>query len=345
MREPPFWWSGPGLKAWLLQPAALVYGFVAARRMRRAGARAAIPVFCVGNFVLGGAGKTPAAIAIARLLSDMGERPWFLTRGYGGSLAGPVQVDPKTHRSAQVGDEPLLLARVAPVAVAHDRVAGARLAAESGASVIVMDDGLQNPSLAKDCSIAVVDVRRATGNGFVFPAGPLRAPLRTQRESVDAILLVGDTRAPVSGNGRSVAEGSKPVLRGRIEPEAAVMKSFERRKVLAFAGIGDPEKFFMMLAGAGVEATIERSFPDHHRYTAQEAAELLAECERRNLLPVTTEKDLVRLDRDEPAVARLAAKAVALPVNLVFQDEASIRKILRQALAAARARQDQARSP
>ena len=171
--------------------AAACYGAIAARRMAKAGARAAVPVLCVGNFTLGGAGKTPTALWLAKMLRDAGERPFCLSRGYGGDAAGPkLVVD--TDSAAQVGDEALLLARAAPTIVARDRVAGAEAAAQAGASVIVMDDGLQNPSLAKDFTLAVVDGRRGIGNGCVFPAGPLRAPLAAQLARTDALLVVGD---------------------------------------------------------------------------------------------------------------------------------------------------------
>src|SRR5690348_2940661 len=166
MREPAFWWRKPGLAASLLAPLGALYGAVAARRMRRLGQRARAPVVCIGNLTVGGAGKTPTAIAAAQALREAGAKPAFLTRGYGGRLAGPVAVAP-THDAADVGDEPLLLARVAPTVVARDRVAGAIAAVEAGADVIVMDDGFQNPALAKDLSLLVVDGRRGIGNGKV----------------------------------------------------------------------------------------------------------------------------------------------------------------------------------
>src|SRR5262245_17091229 len=173
MREPPFWWRAAGIEALLLAPAAAVYGAVAVRRLARKGTRAAVPILCVGNPTVGGAGKTPLALAAARLLQAAGERPVFLSRGYGGRLAGPVEVDPDWHLASAVGDEPLLLGRVAPAIVARDRVAGATMAVAAGASVIVMDDGFQNPSLEKDVAILVVDAGRGIGNGKVVPAGPL----------------------------------------------------------------------------------------------------------------------------------------------------------------------------
>jgi len=164
MRAPRFWWEKPGAMAALLSPFASVYGAIAARRLEQPGTRVGIRVICVGNPTVGGAGKTPAAMMIARLLIDAGERPYFLTRGYGGRLAGPVVVE-AGHTAVQVGDEPLLLARIAPTVVAANRVAGAQLAREKGATVIVMDDGFQNPSLVKDFSILVIDGVRGTGNG------------------------------------------------------------------------------------------------------------------------------------------------------------------------------------
>jgi tetraacyldisaccharide 4'-kinase len=331
MREPDFWWARPGLPARLLWPVSLIYGAITAFRMSRSGARAGIPVICVGNFTLGGTGKTPTAIAIAKLLAASGEKPFFLSRGYGGNLAGPIKVDPTRHSAADVGDEPLLLARAAPVIVSRDRVKGARFAKSSGATMIVMDDGLQNPSLAKDLSIAVVDGRRGFGNGCVFPAGPLRAPLKAQLGHVQALLLIG------KGNGAAqVAEisrdKSRPLLRARLEPAADAIKAIGRRRVFAFAGIGDPEKFFMTLAAAGIEAQVEESFADHHPYSEDDAVRILERSVGEKLIPVTTEKDLVRLGRTGGACARLASAAKAIPVSLVCDETDALRRLLRDAL-------------
>jgi tetraacyldisaccharide 4'-kinase len=331
MREPSFWWHKAGLPAWLLQPVALIYGAIAAYRLRRPGARASIPVICIGNFTLGGAGKTPTAIAVVRLLTESGKAPFLLSRGYGGRLAGPLRVDPAIHSAADVGDEPLLLARHAPTIVSHDRVAGAAFAREAGADVIVMDDGLQNPSLQKDLTIAVVDARRGIGNGFVFPAGPLRAPLKAQLEKANCILLIGDGRQTPAAIGGLTHAQSRPLLRARLEPDGNAIKALGRRKVLAFAGIGDPEKFFMTLAGTGLEAVAEESFADHHRYTSADAERLLALSESKNLVPVTTEKDLARLSGSDPAIAKLAARARAIPVALIFEDAATVKKLVLRA--------------
>jgi tetraacyldisaccharide 4'-kinase len=267
-------------------------------------------VICVGNPTVGGAGKTPTAIAIARLLIAAGEQPMFLTRGYGGRLAGPVVVE-ATHSAIQVGDEPLLLRRVAPTIVAHNRVAGAKLAREKGASVVVMDDGFQNPSLAKDFSFLVIDGTRRLGNGRVIPAGPLRAPLAPQFARAGAIVVVGAGPDDLPSD----IPASVPVFHAVLEPDADTVTSLAGKKVLAFAGIGDPEKFFATLNAAGIDAPDRRAFPDHHRYTGVEAAALIADADRGDLTLLTTEKDLARMTGDIDAVA-LAERARALPVTL-----------------------------
>jgi tetraacyldisaccharide 4'-kinase len=327
MREPPFWWRQSGIAAAMLTPIAALYGAVAARRMARAGAKAGVPVVCVGNPTVGGAGKTPTALAVAQLLKAGGETPVFLSRGYGGRLAGPVRVDPSQHAASDVGDEPLLLARSAPTIVAHDRVAGAQAAVAAGASVIVMDDGFQNPSLAKDFSVLVVDSKRGIGNRRVIPAGPLRAPLDAQLDRADALVVVGAGDAvPVLDDARKRA---LPVFRARLVPDASFIASLAGKRVLAFAGIGDPEKFLSTLREAGVAVAATRSFDDHHRYTRAEAQALCGEAERTGLSLVTTEKDTARMQRDGDA-AELAARSRALPVTLTFDDEAGFRSLLRE---------------
>jgi tetraacyldisaccharide 4'-kinase len=317
MRDPAFWWEKPATAAHLLAPVAAIYGAVAARRMTRRGRKAPVPVVCVGNFTLGGAGKTPTAIAVAKSLMAAGRRPFFLTRGYGGKLAGPVRVD--RQRADLVGDEPLLLARVAPTIVARDRPAGAATAADAGADVIVMDDGLQNPSLIKDFAIAVVDGRRGIGNGRVFPAGPLRAPLAAQLDCVDAVIVVGETSPAANAAMKAAAARGLRVLRGELQPDRSAATALAGRPVLAFAGIADPDKFFATLESCGIPAAVRACFPDHHRYTSAELAAILARAEREQLTPVTTEKDMVRMSGDPEAAALLARTAV-LPVTLAFAD-------------------------
>jgi tetraacyldisaccharide 4'-kinase len=322
MRAPGFWWGNPGIASLLLSPLAAIYGAVAARRLAQPGTRAGVPVICVGNPTVGGAGKTPTAIAVARTLIAAGETPAFLSRGYGGRLAGPVLVEP-AHTAVQVGDEPLLLARVAPTVVAEDRVAGARFARENGASVVVMDDGFQNPSLAKDLSLLVVDAR-GIGNGRVLPAGPLRAPLEPQLARAAAILLVGGSTPAIE---QAAHARGLPVFHGQLAPDAVAVASLRPKKVLAFAGIGDPEKFFATLRAAGIDAQVTRAFGDHHRYSASEARALVREAGAGNLELLTTEKDLARL-KDDAMAAPLAQRARALPVMMKIEEPAFDRLVL-----------------
>lgn len=323
MREPSFWWRAAGLTSGLLAPLAAVYGAVAASRMARPGRGAGIPVLCIGNLTLGGAGKTPVAIAVAQMLAAAGRRPFLLSRGYGGALPGPVLVDPARHRASEIGDEPLLLARFAPTVVSRDRAAGADAARAVGASSIVMDDGFQSPGLQKDRSILVVDGRRGIGNGKVFPAGPLRAPLESQLRRAAALLVVGAGAA-----GETVAAAARahrlPVFHGRLEPDAAALATLKARPVLAFAGIGQPDKFFATLRDAGIDVRAELPFPDHHHYRRSEARELIERAEREGLVAVTTEKDLARLAGQDD-VAALAAVAQALPVTLKVAEDAEFR--------------------
>lgn len=328
MRAPAFWWQdGLSLPARALRPASRLYAAAALRRMRRPGTRAALPVVCIGNAIAGGAGKTPTALALAQILSAAGESPAFLSRGYGGRLAGPVAVGLE-HGAADVGDEPILLASLAPTVVSRDRPAGARLAHEMGATVLVMDDGLQNPSLAKDCAIAAFDGATGIGNGLVLPAGPLRAPLAAQWPLIDAVLVIG----PGAAGERVAAEAErqgKRVFRGRIAPDPATCAGLRGRRVLAFAGIGRPQKFFDTLEACGAVVASARAFPDHHPYDARTLAGLRQEAERLGLAPITTEKDLVRIAgmaRPEPWPA-----LAALPVRLVLENEGEIgRFVLRR---------------
>jgi tetraacyldisaccharide 4'-kinase len=326
MREPAFWWREPGLAARLLSPVAALYGAVAARRMRRTGARAPAKVVCIGNLTVGGAGKTPTAIAAARLLRDAGANPAFLTRGYGGRLAGPVVVTP-THTAAEVGDEPLLLARVAPTVVARDRVAGAAAAVATGADTIVMDDGFQNPSLAKDLSVLVVDGRRGIGNRKVIPAGPLRAPLAAQLARAHALLVVGEAGWSARTVTAAAPAAGPLLLTGRLVPDPAAVAALKGTRVLAFAGIADPDKFFATLRAAAIEVVVTRRFADHHRFGASEANDLIAVAERSGLTLVTTEKDMVRMTGD-PALAALAARAKTLPVTLELDKAGALRDVL-----------------
>jgi tetraacyldisaccharide 4'-kinase len=326
MREPAFWWRKPGLASRLLSPLAALYGAVAARRMRRPGQRARAIVVCIGNLTVGGAGKTPTAIAAAQALRDIGAKPAFLTRGYGGRLAGPVIVAP-THSAADVGDEPLLLARVATTIVARNRVAGAAAAVDAGADTIVMDDGFQNPSLDKDLSVVVIDGRRGIGNGRVIPAGPLRAPLAAQLPRAHALIVIGEPGPSARAVVAAARQGDLPVLTGRLVPDPAAVAALKGTRVLAFAGIADAEKFFATLREAGIAVAATQRFADHHPFTAAEAADLIAKAEQSRLTLVTTEKDQARMVGD-PALAALAARATALPVTLALDKAGGLRDLL-----------------
>jgi tetraacyldisaccharide 4'-kinase len=322
MRDPAFWWRDGSLAATLLAPFAAGYGAIAAKRMNQTGTRVGVPVICVGNFTLGGAGKTPTVLMLAKILQEAGEKPCCLSRGYGGSEAGPKRVDVQTDTAAQVGDEPLLLAHAAPTIVSRDRVAGAKMATD--ASVIVMDDGLQNGALAKDFTLAVIDGRRGIGNGKVFPAGPLRAPLDVQMARTDALLVIGDN---LNAENITAAASGRPVFHGRLAPDAAALTALRSCNVFAFAGIGDPEKFFDTLTQAGIAVTQRRAFADHHRFTGEEAAELEMQAEHEGLTLVTTEKDHARMSGD-PALAALAARAQVLPVTLVVDEAEKLRALV-----------------
>jgi tetraacyldisaccharide 4'-kinase len=326
MREPAFWWGAPGPAAALLAPIAALYGAVAGYRLRQAGHDCGLPVLCVGNFTAGGAGKTPTALAVGALLQAAGAKPFFLSRGYGGRLRGPARVDPGLHRARDVGDEPLLLARLYPTIVARDRVAGAALARAEGAGVIVMDDGFQNPSLQKDCALLVVDAARGVGNGRVIPAGPLRAPLAPQLGRADALLVIGAGRNAGTVIARA---GAIPVFRGVLVPDPQALALLQAARLSAFAGIGDPQKFFATLTAAGLDVAARHAFPDHHVYSAEEAAALLAQARRAGFTLVTTEKDLARMAGIE-ALGMLARQARALPVTLVLDDAEGFARFVRE---------------
>ncbi len=334
VREPGWWYGerqGPigRLLGPLLITAARLWGYAAERRIKRASPyRASLPVICVGNFTAGGTGKTPLAIHIAGLLAARGERPAFLTRGYGGRRRGPHRVDAALDTAADVGDEPLLLARHAPVVVARDRVAGARaIEAQAGVApptVIVMDDGLQNPALAKDLVVAVVDGRRGTGNGLVIPAGPLRAPLALQLGIADAIVVnlpreiavKGDVAANgVASDFRDSFKG--PVLEAMVEAdgETAVLAG---QRVLALAGIANPARFYDLLAELGADIAARAEFADHHAFSQADARGVLAKADQLGARIVTTEKDWVRIAGGKGALGELAARAWPLPVRLAF---------------------------
>ena len=249
MREPAFWHRPSSWKSHLLRPLGALYGAVAARRLQRKGFDAGVPVLCVGNYHLGGAGKTPTVLALAKILREIGETTVVLSRGYGGSLRGPVMVDPARHNAADVGDEPLMMAAYLPVVVARNRVDGVALARSQRASVILMDDGFQNPAIAKDASLIVIDSARGIGNGKVFPAGPLRAPLPPQLARTDALVVVGEGTASDAVAAEIAARGGL-VFAAYLKPHETSLARLAGTRVLAFAGIGDPRRFFTVVSSA-----------------------------------------------------------------------------------------------
>lgn len=316
MRAPDFW-TRHSATARLLAPLGwAVAGAAAMRRVATRPARATRPVLCVGNLTAGGQGKTPTALALAAALQALGATPCFLTRGYGGRSAGPLRVDPARHTAEEVGDEALLLARSAPTILAHDRPAGAAEAARCGATHIIMDDGFQNPTLGKDLSLIVVDGGYGFGNGRLLPAGPLREPIASGLARADAVVLVG---ADANGVAKLLPP-DLPLLRARLvacEPE-----TWRGRRVLAFAGIGRPEKFFATLAECGADIASSHEFPDHHPYDAATLDALLAEARSLGAVPVTTEKDLMRL----PPARRDGFAALA--VRLAWDEPARLSALL-----------------
>jgi len=316
MKAPGFWRADGALPA-LLSPLSL--GMIAGAWLRRRMTtpyRAPVPVICVGNLVAGGAGKTPVAIALGQRLAARGKAVHFLSRGYGGREAGPLRVDPGKHAAADVGDEPLLLARVAPSWIARDRAAGATAAVAAGAEAIVLDDGFQNPTVAKDLSLLVVDGNYGFGNGHVIPAGPLREPRAAGLARADAVVLMEPDGAGVA----SLLPPGMPVLRATLAPTDA--DTLRGRTVFAFAGIARPEKFFATLESIGCRMAARRAFPDHHPFSDAEIATLLADAARAGAVPVTTEKDAIRLPR------ALRDRVATLPVALRWADEAAVETLL-----------------
>lgn len=321
MRAPEFWERGKGgVLSGALSPLGWAYGLGA----RACGAfsqawQAPVPVLCVGNAVAGGAGKTPVALDIGARLRRRGVDAQFLSRGYGGAAAGPLRVDASQHTFADVGDEALLLAKVAPAWVARRRAAGARAAVVAGAGALVMDDGHQNPALAKDVSLLVVDGGYGFGNGRVMPAGPLREPLADALGRAHAAVLMGADAADAAGQMARAA--SLPILRAQTRPGPEV-GALAGKPVVAFAGIGRPGKFFATLGAAGAEIATALPFPDHHPYGAGDVARLEQLAETHGAALVTTAKDAVRLPE------ALRARVMVLTITLEWEDEAAIEAIL-----------------
>ncbi len=334
MLKTPAYWYGDQAPPVVLRPLACLYD--AASRLRRAAVRpyrAEKPVICIGNITAGGSGKTPVAIAVARILQDLGLLPHFLTRGYGGREKGPVLVQPQHHSYKAVGDEPLLLARHAPCWVSRNRVKGADTAIEGGAGSIVMDDGFQNPSLYKDIALLVIDAARGFGNNLIFPAGPLREKPQAALERAQGCVILNANDEEMRNTWRTrLAEEygfSGAVFFAALHPA----RRLDGEKYVGFAGIGIPEKFRETLTAAGANMQGFYPFPDHHPYTQQDLQKLLAAAQNKNAALITTEKDAVRLDAahlDAEHLKRVPVQTLA--VSLQWQEEDAITSFLKEQL-------------
>ena len=314
MQAPDFW-ANDSVMSRLLAPISWIYGLVATVRWRYGTPyRAERPIVCIGNLVTGGAGKTPVALAVADFYLVKGLSPHFLTRGYGGRLAGPIQVNLQTHGAEDVGDEALLLARKAPTWVSRRRAAGAKAAIAAGADIIVMDDGFQNPGLHKDLSVVVIDGGYGVGNGRVMPAGPLREFLKDGLSRMDAMVILGQNRA-------FKLTTKMPTIDAFLVPEATSLLP-DSRPVVAFSGIGRPQKFFDMLSEMGFEIAVAKPFTDHHTYSDVEVSALKSLASENGARLVTTEKDLVRLDLAN------AEGIEVVKVTVEWGDSAGIERIL-----------------
>lgn len=333
---PPFWWERPDWRAAALYPASALYGFIASRRMETAPReRMDVPVLCVGNLTVGGAGKTPVAIALAGAAAAEGHRPGFLSRGHGGNSRRARLVDAAHDSARNVGDEPLLLAGHAPVAVTPDRAAGAKLLIETGCDFLIMDDGFQSARIHPDYALLVVDAHRGIGNGHVIPGGPMRAPLIAQLRHADAVLKMGEGNA-ADAVIRMAARAGKPVLHAKAVPQNR--DGLTGRRFLAFAGIGNPEKFLETVAQAGGWVTMSRAFKDHHPYADEELTELSAAARLAGLELVTTAKDAVRLRHGSATARAFAEQLHVLEIETLFEPESVPLRIVAQTVEAWRQR-------
>lgn len=317
IRAPDFWEQPNHPAAILLQPAAWVWeGVTRWRFAHGARAKTPLPSICIGNVTAGGAGKTPTAIALAQLLQERGAKPAFGNRGYGATPPAPcLQVDATRHTAMDVGDEALLLAAQAPCYVSADRMAAAQAAQADGASHILYDDGLQNPAIAYDRGLLVIDGGYGIGNAQIMPAGPLREPLQSALARVNGVIMIGD-----DAHDLTPLFGDKPIFRATLEPDASGLALDE--PYFAFAGIGRPEKFFASCRSQGLQLAATRCFPDHHPFTAQELVGLAQKALEQQAQLITTAKDAARLS------AAWRERVRVLPVALRFDTPETLTQLL-----------------
>lgn len=326
LKTPAFWYRPATSPASMAEIALtpLTWLYEAGRKIRNSGIKtekANIPVLCVGNIVSGGSGKTPAVSALRELLraNNLSKTPFILSRGYGGTLPGPVLVDHDTHRFSEVGDEPLLLAKKGQVIISRNRPEGAKIAERCGADLILMDDGFQNPSLRKNLSFLVIDGPGGLGNGKLLPAGPLREPLNEALERTDAIILIGEDQRSITNK----IPAHIPVFGASIKPR---LIPDSQKNYIAFAGLGRPEKFKKTLEDCGLKLAAFHAFADHHPYTEGEMQKLLQEANLKKAVLITTEKDWVRI----PEIRR--SQIQTLQITLEWNEPESLSEFLGKAL-------------
>lgn len=328
MRTPKFWYNeNKTVLSFLLRPISWIYG--STRELISAHSKtwhAPVPVICIGNLVAGGHGKTPMAISICNALKLNNKIVHFISRGYKGSMSGPILVDPKSHTAKEVGDEPLLLSKIAPTWISANREAGIKLAYKMGAEIIVMDDGFQNPSVKKDLSILVIDGEVGFGNGNLIPAGPLRENIATGLLKANAVVIVGkdilNLRNTLTNVVSKTSNTPIRIYNAEIKPDAG-SQSLQNDKVIAFAGIGRPEKFFNTLIDMSCNIIEKKNFADHHKYSKKEIAKLLNLAEEKNAKLVTTSKDYVRLTTSQQE------KIIPVPIRLHWSDRTAIDSIIK----------------
>lgn len=315
IRQPRFW-REKTLISKILMPLSWLYHWFSLKNQKgKKAVSVDVPVICVGNLVMGGAGKTPTVIALVKILKNIGFVPHILSRGYGAIIKDTVRVDPDTHHYLQVGDEPLLLARHSPTWAGTDRVLSARKAIAEGATILVMDDGLQSQGLKKDFSILVIDGMQGFGNKQVFPAGPLREPVSVGLARANIITLVGDNNLKLNFD-------ADKTFKARIHAD----RKGNNEKVIAFAGLGYPEKFYNTLVDLGYDVVDFIAYADHHPYTLPELKRLIRMSNRQGVKLITTVKDSLRIPNS------YLKNMLILPITFEFEDEARLTALLSEQL-------------